>query len=213
MASDNFKETETTNFPRIFFLNKYMTNHAGFVAGGCFKNLLNGEFVKDVDVYFEEEEDFLDAVNYYKELVKENKGYKQGYKNKKVISFIDTERKVRVELIKSVFGTAEEIINQFDFTITKMAYFKEVFENEDGQLENRWKLMHHKDFFEHLHMKRLVIDKDLPFPLSTFERSYKYQNYGYGLCKESKVKLVNAIRDIPNMTDDMLSKSFYNGID
>ena len=45
-----------------------------------------------------------------------------------------------------------------------------------------------KNFFEHLHMKRLVIDENIPFPISTWERTYRYKGYGYNMCRETKKK-------------------------
>lgn len=51
-----------------------------------------------------------------------------------------------------------------------------------------YKLLYHEKFFEHLHMKRLVIDENIPFPVSTWERSYRYKGYGYNMCRETKKK-------------------------
>lgn len=67
-------------------------------------------------------------------------------------------------------------------------------------------------FFEHLHLKRIVIDKDIPFPMSTFERMLRYAKYGYFPCKETKMKIINALRDL---TDEQveLSESLYDGMD
>ena len=67
-------------------------------------------------------------------------------------------------------------------------------------------------FFEHLHLKRIVIDKDIPFPMSTFERMLRYAKYGYFPCKETKMKIINSLRDL---TDEQveLSESLYDGMD
>ena len=69
-----------------------------------------------------------------------------------------------------------------------------------------------QQFFEHLHLKRIVIDKDIPFPMSTFERMLRYAKYGYFPCKETKMKIINALRDL---TDEQveLSESLYDGMD
>ena len=66
-----------------------------------------------------------------------------------------------------------------------MAYYKEpkYEEKEDDYFPfsftdivgYEYKLLYHEKFFEHLHMKRLVIDENIPFPVSTWERSYKYK--------------------------------------
>lgn len=65
-------------------------------------------------------------------------------------------------------------------------------------------------FFEHLHMKKLVLNENILFPVSTFERSYRYRGYGYGLCRESKGHLLNALKtaDISNLSNEL-----YFGLD
>lgn len=207
-----FKEQSVLNFSMLNQLNTFMFGHKGFIAGGCFKNILKGEEYRDVDVYFESMSDFNDAVRFYKEEMKSGNGrYSFSYKNDKVYALYDHERDVRIELIKSIFGSPEDIISQFDFTITKMAYYK--LENEEDFLDFEMLIVHHEDFFEHLHMNRLVIDDELPFPVSSFNRSYKYQKYGYGLCRESKLKLLKAIHTL-NVNDlDNLDATLYDGLD
>lgn len=75
-----------------------------------------------------------------------------------------------------------------------------------------YKILMDDAFFEHLHLKRIVIDKDIPFPMSTFERMLRYAKYGYFPCKETKMKIINALRDL---TDEQveLSESLYDGMD
>lgn len=61
-------------------------------------------------------------------------------------------------------------------------------------------------------IETVVIDKDIPFPMSTFERMLRYAKYGYFPCKETKMKIINALRDL---TDEQveLSESLYDGMD
>lgn len=63
-----------------------------------------------------------------------------------------------------------------------------------------------------LKLSTIVIDKDIPFPMSTFERMLRYAKYGYFPCKETKMKIINALRDL---TDEQveLSESLYDGMD
>lgn len=56
---------EIENFMQIHFLDEYMVGHKGFIAGGCFKNIFNGERIKDIDVFFENETDLHDAIQYF----------------------------------------------------------------------------------------------------------------------------------------------------
>mgnify|MGYP005913316459 CR=1 FL=1 len=53
------------NFWILNWLDEYMTGHKGFICGGCFKNIFNKEKVKDLDIFFENESDFDDAVQYF----------------------------------------------------------------------------------------------------------------------------------------------------
>lgn len=196
---------EIDNFWNLKWLNTYMMGHKGFIAGGCFKNIFTDDKVKDIDIFFENEADYLEAKEYYDE----NDDFQFYYQNNKVVSYKHKNNDIRIELINSVYGKPEDIIGQFDFSIVKFAYYKE----EDDEDENvSYKIIHHKDFFEHLHLKRLVIGDNLRFPNGTFERMLRYSKYGYSPCKESKVNLIRCIRENTNQ-DDSLMESLYDGLD
>ena len=47
----NYQENTPDNFWQIRWLDKYMEGHKGFIAGGCFKNILSGNKVKDIDIF------------------------------------------------------------------------------------------------------------------------------------------------------------------
>ncbi|MFC8685995.1 hypothetical protein [Brevibacillus porteri] len=200
-----FVKREIDNFWNLKWLNTYMMGHKGFIAGDCFKNIFTDDEVKDIDIFFENEADYLEAKEYYDE----NDEFHFYYQNDKVVSYKHKDNDIRIELINSVFGKPEDIIGQFDFSIVKFAYYKEVDYEEE---EVSYKIMHHKDFFEHLHLKRLVIGNELRFPNGTFERMLRYLKYGYFPCKESKVNLIRCIRENENQ-DDTLMESLYDGLD
>ena len=223
-----YKTADLDNFMNIRFLDKYLVKTNGFVAGGCFKNIFNGEKVKDFDIFFRNREDYTQAVNLYTSYVKDDKlPWREAYKNAKVHAFYNENTGMRVELNKSVFGEPKEVLDAFDFTITQFAYYsqpaiKEELPEADLELDElrealdstdlEFKVMYHPDFFEHLQQKRLVIS-NLPFPVSTFERSLRYTKYGYSLCRDSKVKLLSAIHDLQKISDKTLSASLYDGRD
>lgn len=209
-----FKVQEILNFRQLFFLDKFLIGHKGFVAGGCFKNIFNKQAVKDIDMFFESKEDFNDAVKYFKDLIKENpEEWRKSYENKNVWAIYSTKDKLRIELVRSIFGSPYDIISDFDFSITKFAYYRNIEQVDELDYMAQFEVMYHEDYFEHLQMKRLVIDDEIPFPVSTFNRSYKYQSYGYGLCKESKIKLITSLREIDVLNEDELGKSLYEGKD
>lgn len=194
------------NFPSIRFLDKFMQGHKGFIAGGCFKNMLSGEKVKDIDIFFESPYDFQEAVDHFNSLVEEGTWIFK-YRNEKACAFQEKGSSMWIELIESTFGTPRQILDRFDFTITKFAYFREKVLDEGEDWHYEYMLLYHSEFFEHLHMKRLVIDNKIPFPISTWERPYRYKGYGYNLCRESKQKLLDAIRNTTPQDEEL---SMYN---
>lgn len=240
------------NYWMLNWLDQFMMGHRGFICGGCFKNIFNKEKVKDLDIFFQSKEDFEEAREYYDSqtagysmgdgaLDEDEAEYKFLYENENVKAYIHKETGVRIELCSKIFGTAEDILKQFDFTITKFAYYKEEVEEETGddipdelkelvemgiytkeealaKVNNNanthveYKILVHDKFFEHLHMKRLVTDDMILFPMSTLERAFRYAKYGYSPCKETKMKMARAIK---GLSDEQLevSESLYDGMD
>lgn len=196
-----FIERQKETFNRVRFLDYYMAGHKGFIAGGIFKNIFKKEKIKDIDIFFENDKDFNDAVDYFRS----NEEYVDSYENEKVIAFKNKKTNIRIELIRHTYGSAVEIISKFDFSITRFAYARKI-EDED----TIYYCVYVSTFFEDVISNKLVIDGELLFPISTFERSYRYRSYGYGLCKESKAKLIEAIK-LANIDD--LSNELYFGID
>lgn len=205
--SDFIKES-SWNFTEIKWLDKYMVGHSGFIAGGCFKHIFNDEKVKDVDIFFNSEEEHAKAVNYFKEQTKE---FHQYYENKKVVAFNDSKTGLTIELVKATFGTPQDVIDNFDFTITKFAYYKHTEDDENGEETTTYRCVYHPKYFEHLVLKRIVLDDKIPFPISTFERMFRYAKYGYFPCRETKQKIIEAIHDIPQLPN--VSLSLYDGLD
>lgn len=203
---------EVGNFPQIRFMKEFLIGHPGFIAGGCFKSCFSGDRPHDLDMFFRSLEEYTDAIRYFDE----NKDdYDRGYQNKNVESFIHKKTGIRIECVKKVFGDPESILARFDFTITKFAYYVEVTppEDEDDSWHYTDVLMYHENFFEHLVMKRLVADDKLPYPVSSFHRTYKYAAAGFLPCRETKMKLIRALRELPDVKDEDLANSFYEGVD
>ena len=185
-----------------------MVNHRGFIAGGCFKNLFNGERFKDVDVFFQNDSDFRDTVY----TLTDCEDFESLYTSENVNAFRHKKSGVTVECVQSIFGTPEEIISQFDFTVAKFAYYKERVKDDAGDEVWQYKAVYHPQFFEHLHMKRLIIDDKIPFPMSTFNRVLRYRKYGFVPCVETKQKLINALRNLPE-NEVLVPTNFYEGFD
>ena len=190
-------------FPQIKFLLQYLEGHSGFIAGGCFKNIFNNERVKDIDIFFNDYNDFDKAVVFFEN----NKNHKLVYENANAVSFRNLTTSIRVELIKKIVGLPVDILNNFDFSITKFAVFTCGTEVSGKKL---YSCLFHKDYFEHLMCKKLVIDDLIPFPISTFNRVLRYAKYGYTLCRESKVKLIEKIKQSEVQDIDF---GLYDGVD
>lgn len=214
------KVKDINNFYMLRWLDEYMIGHKGFIAGGCFKNIFNNEKVKDLDIFFRCESDWNDAVLYYEGLC--GSDYSKYYENEKVKAYKNIKTGIVLELCRSVFGTPEEVLSQFDFTITKFAYYKEEVEEEIDEIMKdfgvevtnhiEYRIIHVDTFFEHLHLHRLVTDDNILYPMSTFERMIRYSGYGYKPCRETKIKIVESLRRI---NDDQVqaNNSFYDGVD
>lgn len=216
-------EQEINNFWQLGWLDEFMIGHKGFICGGCFKNIFNKEKVKDIDIFFENAQEWQRAVDYFDErsvgfgfeedrVTEETAQYRFYYENDNVKAYKHINTGVAIELCRKIFGTAKDVIDRFDFTITKFALYKEkvVDENDEEHIET--KVVCDDKFFEHLHLKRLVIDDKIPFPMSTFERMLKYAKYGYFPCKETKMKIVKAIRELDEKQVE-ISENLYNGMD
>lgn len=63
----NFIEKPKETFNKVRFLDYYMEGHSGFIAGGCFKNIFKKERVKDLDIFFENENEFNKANEFLKD--------------------------------------------------------------------------------------------------------------------------------------------------
>lgn len=214
----SFKIADIYNYRQLWWLDKLLLGHRGYIAGGCFKNIFNNERVKDVDIFFENKADYLEAISYYKkEMQKHPNDWRFVYENEKVWSVYSSKEKVRLELIKSVFGKPKQVISNFDFTITKFAYYKNYDNVDEEDYMAVFEVMLHEDFFEHLHTKRLVVDDEMIYPVSTFNRVLRYAKYGYQPCRETKIKIVTnlAMLDPKNQKDfeKELGKSLYEGLD
>lgn len=202
-----FLSESSWNFAKIKWLDRHMAGHSGFLAGGCFKQIFTGQKIKDIDVFFASEEEWGKASIYFRG----SADYDKYYDSKKVEAYRCKKTGMVVELIKTVFGSPEDVIGNFDFTITKFTYYKHTEEDENGAETTEYKCLYHPRFFEHLILKRLVLDDNIPFPASTFERVFRYGKYGYFPCRETKKRMIEALRSMPQVPD--LGLSMYDGLD
>jgi hypothetical protein len=196
-----FIEKSNDELHKVKYLDSYMSNHKGFIAGGVFKNIFDGKAFKDIDIFFENKKDFNQGLDHFTKSTE----FVKIYENKNAVCFSKKDSGVKVDLVHGSYGSPEETINKFDFTVAKFAYFKK--ETEGGV---SYTCTFHKDFFEHLMTRKLVIDNNIPFPVGTFERAFRYKRYGFGMCRESKAKLIESLQ---GQSTDNLSRDLYFGFD
>jgi hypothetical protein len=109
-----------------------------------------------------------------------------------------------VEVIGRNFGSPEDILKEFDFSVAKFAMFMD----EYGQM----KVMYHVMYFEHLIERKLDLHRDYKIkPDGLFNRVIKYVGYGYTPSLSLKMGLFNAIRETPADTKitDVKKVSIY----
>ena len=217
----DFVERGRENYFVLNFLDKYMEEHKGFICGGCFKNIFNDEKLKDIDVFFHSREDFESAVSVYDDIASDDKSdIAFYYENENVKAYKDTKNDIVIEFCCKIFGTPQEILDKFDFTITQFAYYKAKVEDEDQDdpfaehpsTHIEYRVLMNPDFFEHLHTKRLILGENIPFPMSTLERMFRYVKYGYMPCRDSKIKIAQAINGL-TPAEIEVSENLYDGMD
>lgn len=146
------------------------------VAGGAINAFYTGRTIEDYDLFFNSEEDADKAIS----ILKGNKEIKVGFESRRVVNFYLSDKKIQV--CKVIYGTPEEIISNFDFTVVAGAITRD-------------KEFFNEHFFEDLQQKRLVV-VSLPKPLSTLRRLTKYISRGYMACNETLLKISKGISKV-----------------
>lgn len=216
----DYVKKDLKEFPKLRVLKKYLQYvPGGFIAGGVFKNLFLDQPIKDIDIFFENPKAWEDAVAGMDPEI-----FKEVYRNNRVVCFKHLEDETLLDLVGGEnltipYQDAENTISKFDFTVTKFALVDstELPDLDDDMTisehpEETFEVIYHPEFFEHLHLKRLVIEGDLLRPYSTFDRTYRYTRYGYSLCMESKIALVEEMLKT-SFDPTNLEQSFYAGVD
>lgn len=189
-ASDEFKDDSmfkrgsVDEFPVLKMLVPYLDGHNGYIAGGAFKDILEHKMPRDVDIWFENADDFAAAVREYK-----NRGYKKNFETDNAYGY-KHELGFNVELIKHQFGYVEDVLESFDFTVAKFA------------LEQGGAVIYDPDYFAHLKEKVLVMKGYAPNPINTWERTLKYTRYGFHPNTATKGLIIRGIQGILELVED-----------
>jgi len=180
--TDNQLIVESTDkYPDIYQLKTLLRNNTSFVAGGCFKNILKQEAPRDIDVFFHSEKDYSLMLGEFAS----SPHYIQERVTKRSVAFRHKTHDLLIDLVCYRYGTPEEILDSFDFTVVKFAYFL-----RDGQ----YKVLRHVNFEKHLEEKKLETYTNPDNVDKFFNRVLRYNAYGYNVTKNLKRRMFRSIR-------------------
>lgn len=169
-----------------------------YVAGGVFRSIALGNPPKDIDVFFYNVGGYNNAV----ERFRRSKKYLEMYATPRSMGFKHISSDMVVDLVCYQFGDPYTVIDRFDFTVCKAAFFL-----KDGA----YKFAHHPWFHKHIESKKLVSSGIIENPDAFFNRLIRYVGYGFtDIDLSTKVKLFEAIqsRDKSDPISRVSSRSY-----
>lgn len=143
------------------------------LGGGFLRAHFAGEKPADFDIFFQNQQNFQ---NSSKKL--EANSWKQIANTNNALTY--TQGKKTVQLISAAFGTPQQILDFFDFTICKAVLFRQ---------DNKFLVETAPTYFQDLARRRLVYTGSSA-PLASLWRTYKFIRRGYELCGVSFKQIV-----------------------
>lgn len=173
-----------------------------WVAGGCFESLIRGEKPKDYDLFFRDEEAFLETLDLltdeeldYEDAGRLASGYEEAIDRDQIAKsscrFVDLnkEGKPKVQLIKTMwYPSLSHVLHSFDFTAAQVG------------MDNTGVVANPLAFLD-ISRKRLVLNR-MTFPSSTLRRMIKYTQKGYYVCPGSLQTIAQATADTLQQAPD-----------
>ena len=157
-------------------LAETLETHGGFIAGGCLTSFSTNKPVNDIDVYFKDQNSLYQAV-----LTMKDSAYHLAFVSDKSLSFVNPEGDKYQFIYYNYYQCAEQIFEEFDFTINMAAY--------DFQ---RQEIVTHEEFMLHNSQRYLSFNPGTKFPLLSAMRVQKYKDRGYYISKSEFVKILLA---------------------
>ena len=170
-------------FNKLKPLFPYLKLTRGFIAGGVFKDVFLDKPFRDIDFFFESESDFIRSRNIFLK----DPNFKLNYKNGNAFGFINDLTQLNIELICKKFGTPNEILNGFDFSVSKFALYRD---------DNDFFVKFHPLYFEDLSDKKLRFELDDRSPIMQMKRVLKYSRYGFIAAPKDLHLLLNRINQL-----------------
>jgi hypothetical protein len=176
--------SDAFHFEKLRLLYPYFKGHKGIIAGGVFKDIFSDRNFRDIDIFFGKETEFCNCIHEYSS----SKEFSKKYENDNAIGFEENFSKIRVDFVRKRFGSPREILDSFDFSVSKFALYKDK--------EKLFKVIYHPLFFSDLVTKTLRYDSTVGDPILQFSRILKYSRYGFKINKADQINLIKQINNL-----------------
>lgn len=189
--------SDAVHYEKLRILYPYIKENRGFIAGGVFKDLFLDKNFRDIDVFF------INEYQHYNQILNLNsdEDFLNKYENDNAIGFEEKSTKIRIDCVRKCFGNPSDILDSFDFTVSKFALFKDE--------EKRLKVIYHPLFFQDLITKTLRFDTNSSDPISQFSRILKYSRYGFKIDKKDQINLIRKINQLNvNLIESLSLKNY-----
>jgi hypothetical protein len=186
---------EAHYFEKLRMLYPYLENN-GFIAGGVFKDIFLDRSFRDIDFFFRDE-------TYYDKFIMNipEQKFSKKYENANAIGFEEKSSKIRIDYVRKCFGSPKDILDSFDFSVSKFALYKDD--------KNVIKVIYHPFFFTDLIAKKLRFDSCSGDPIAQFSRVLKYSFYGFTINKADQKILLKRINALDASLIDNISLNEY----
>jgi len=178
---------------RTLFIPKileYVSENNGFVAGGAVRGVFTSDHVNDLDIFFKDAKDFNKDGQFDNGFeTQEDGGHKiLFYKTDVAWTHKPEFRHQKLplhQMICAVFGSPEEVIKQFDFTMSMAAWIPQTGE-----------FIMDEYFLKHCSQKRLVFNINAQYPICSMWRAVKFIKRGWKLPAIDCIKLALKINNL-----------------
>jgi len=166
-----------------------------FVAGGALTSVFSNKKINDLDLFFYDKWKYDDLRSEMGE-----KDWKPVFESDSAVSY--NINGVRFQLIKKVFGTPEEVIKNFDFSVCMCAC----------TLAPEKKIIMDDNFLYHLAQRTLYFNINAKYPISSLWRVKKYLKKDFTFPAIEAIKISLAINNL-NIKSYIDLKEQLEGID
>jgi len=175
--------------------------HGAFLAGGAIRSVFASESISDYDLFFPSKEAFDKCIEEFGNNVTGDGKFIFNFTQTASAYSHFTSDKKHFQLICAVFGTPEQIIDNFDFTICMGVW-----------LPNTNNFILNDLFLKHIAQRRLHFNVNAQYPICSLWRVLKYTKRGYKLPAIDAIKIALKIHSL-NMQTPKDLKNQLMGID